>query len=40
MPLMKALGIAGTVRASLAFYNTFEEVDRLADSLERIRAMF
>jgi cysteine desulfurase/selenocysteine lyase len=40
MPLMKALGIGGTVRASFAFYNTFEEIDRLADSLERIRRMF
>jgi cysteine desulfurase/selenocysteine lyase len=40
MPLMKALGITGTVRASLAFYNTFEEIDRLAESLERIRKMF
>ncbi|MDR3229578.1 MAG: cysteine desulfurase [Puniceicoccales bacterium] len=40
MPLMKALGIAGTVRASLVFYNTFDEIDRLGDSLERIRKMF
>ncbi|MDR1498308.1 MAG: SufS family cysteine desulfurase [Puniceicoccales bacterium] len=40
MPLMKTLGIGGTVRVSLAFYNTFEEIDRLADSLERIRRMF
>ena len=40
MPLMKVLGITGTVRASFAFYNTLEEVHRLADSLERIRRMF
>ncbi len=40
MPLMKALGIPGTVRASFAFYNTKEEVDRLVASLERIRKMF
>jgi cysteine desulfurase/selenocysteine lyase len=40
MPLMKVLGVAGTVRASFAFYNTFAEADRLADSLERIRKMF
>jgi len=33
-PLAKKLGVAATVRASLAFYNTFSEVDRLADSLE------
>jgi len=30
---------AATVRASFAFYNTEEEVDRLADSLRRARAM-
>lgn len=40
MPLMKALGIPGTVRASFAFYNTKEEIDRLVASLERIRKMF
>lgn len=40
MPLMKSLGISGTVRASFAFYNTFEEADRLADALLRIRKMF
>lgn len=39
MPLMKVLGTPGTVRASFAFYNTEEEVDRLADSLRRARAM-
>ncbi len=40
MPLMKTLGIPGTVRASMAFYNTTEDIDRLAVSLERIRKMF
>jgi cysteine desulfurase/selenocysteine lyase len=39
MPLMKHLGIPGTARASFAFYNTLEEVDRLAVSLEKIRKM-
>ena len=39
MPLMKHLGIPGTARASFAFYNTLEEVDQLAISLERIRKM-
>jgi cysteine desulfurase / selenocysteine lyase len=39
MPLMSALGIPGTVRASFAFYNTEEEVLRLEASLRRIRAM-
>jgi cysteine desulfurase/selenocysteine lyase len=36
---MKHLGISGTARASFAFYNTFEEVDRLATSLEKVRKM-
>lgn len=40
MPLMKALGISGTVRASFAFYNTLEEVDRLVGSLRRAEEMF
>lgn len=39
MPLMKHLGLSGTARASFAFYNTFEEVDRLAASLEKARKM-
>lgn len=39
MPLMKVLGVPGTVRASFAFYNTEEEVIRLADSLARVRTM-
>ena len=33
-PLAKKLGVPATVRASLAFYNTFSEIDRLADALE------
>ena len=35
-PLMERFGIAGTARASFAMYNTLEEVDVLADSLEKI----
>ena len=37
-PLMERFGIAGTARASFAMYNTLEEVDAFADSLERIVA--
>ncbi len=33
MPLMQHFGIHGTVRASLCFYNTVEEVDRLVEAL-------
>lgn len=36
MPLMHELGIAGTCRASLAFYNTEHEVDRLVDVLKQL----
>lgn len=39
-PLMKILGIEGTVRASLAFYNTFEEIDRLAEGILKVKHMF
>ena len=39
MPLMKHYGLSGTARASFAFYNTLEEVDRLAVSLEKARKM-
>lgn len=33
MPLMDRFGIEGTVRASFAIYNTFEEIDRMVESL-------
>ena len=39
-PLMHALGIEGTVRASFALYNTKEEVDVLVEGIQRIRKMF
>lgn len=39
-PLMHLLGIEGTIRASLAFYNTHEEADRLVAALQRIVSMF
>lgn len=39
MPLMKFLDLPGTARASFSFFNTLEEVDQLAKSLERIRKM-
>jgi cysteine desulfurase / selenocysteine lyase len=37
-PAMERLHISGTARASVALYNTTEEVDAFADSLERIVA--
>src|SRR5690554_2653561 len=39
-PLMHAMGVEGTVRASFAFYNTKEEVDIFLSGLKRIVAMF
>ena len=38
-PLMKLLGVPGTVRASLAFYNTRSEVDRLVEAVEQAGTM-
>lgn len=39
-PLMHRLGIEGTVRASLAFYNTHEEIDILTAAIRRVMKMF
>ncbi|HEX7486163.1 MAG TPA: cysteine desulfurase [Vicinamibacterales bacterium] len=39
-PLMHRLGVPATARASLAFYNTREDVDRFVDALGRVREMF
>jgi cysteine desulfurase/selenocysteine lyase len=39
-PLMARLGVPATVRASLALYNTREEIDALASSLRTARAVF
>jgi len=38
-PLMKSLGISGTVRASLSIYNTTNEIDRLGHSLRKAARM-
>jgi cysteine desulfurase/selenocysteine lyase len=39
-PLMDRYGIDGTVRASICFYNTSEEIDILADGIEKVKSMF
>lgn len=39
-PLMRCLGIEGTVRASFGMYNTKEEVDALVAGIERVSKMF
>lgn len=39
-PLMKRLGVTGTVRASFALYNTLEEVTAFAQAVARVAKMF
>ncbi|MDO4824218.1 MAG: cysteine desulfurase [Bacteroidales bacterium] len=39
-PLMHHLGVEGTVRASISFYNTKEDIDALVAGLARVRNMF
>jgi len=39
-PLMAYYGIDGTVRASLSFYNTKDEIDVLCTALEKVKSMF
>jgi cysteine desulfurase/selenocysteine lyase len=40
MPVMEYFKLAATARASFAFYNTFEEIDRLGAAIERARSIF
>jgi cysteine desulfurase/selenocysteine lyase len=40
MPIFQYYGLAGTCRASLAFYNTEQEIDILVESLLKAKAMF
>jgi len=39
-PLHRSLGIEKSVRASPHIYNTFEEIERLADALARLRSRY
>ena len=39
-PLMRRLGIDGTARATFGVYTTREEIDKLADTLIRVREFF
>ena len=39
MPVMDFFGVPATARASMSFYNTFEEIDRLVASLEHARSI-
>jgi cysteine desulfurase / selenocysteine lyase len=40
MPVMEFFKVPATARASFAFYNTFEEIDRLAAGIARARTLF
>ncbi|HWW29998.1 MAG TPA: cysteine desulfurase [Steroidobacteraceae bacterium] len=40
MPVMDFYKLPATARASFAFYNTFDEIDRLKSGIERARKMF
>ena len=40
MPVMDFFKVPATARASFAFYNRFDEIDRLAVGIERARKMF
>ena len=39
-PLIERLGLVATARASLAFYNLKEEIDRLVEGFHRVRDIF
>ena len=39
MPLMQALNLNGTVRVSLCFYNTIEEIDILHQAIEKAKSL-
>ena len=39
-PVMDRFGIPGTIRASFAFYNTKEEVDKLVEAILKVQEMF
>jgi cysteine desulfurase/selenocysteine lyase len=36
-PVLRRFGLESTVRPSIAFYNTFEEIDRLVEAVFKIR---
>jgi cysteine desulfurase/selenocysteine lyase len=40
MPVMDFFKLPATARASFAFYNTFDEIERLAAGIERARKIF
>jgi cysteine desulfurase/selenocysteine lyase len=39
-PVMQHFGVPATARASFAMYNTFDEIDALADAIKEVRTIF
>ena len=39
-PLLKRFGVPATARASFAFYNDFEDIERLVDALKQMKRFF
>ena len=39
-PIMDYFGIDGTIRASLSFYNTEQEVDKLVEGIKKVKELF
>jgi len=39
-PLLKRFGVAATARASFSFYNNFEDIDRLVESIIKMQRFF
>ena len=39
-PLMEAMDVTATIRASFGVYNTREDVDRLAEGIEKVKRIF
>jgi len=37
-PILRRFGLESTVRPSLAFYNTYEEIDRLVNVVRKIQS--
>ena len=40
MPVMQYFGVSGTCRASLAFYNNHDDIERLVTALDKARELF
>ena len=39
-PVMERFGVDATARASISFYNTKQEIDRLVGGIQKVREVF